>query len=151
MSTEPYIDIIATFPEVLRDFLRSESSVLGAIGAARVHLEEEPAGEKLPFVNLYYVRGGELNNNPRREADITYKIVAIGHSQIQAAQIAGFIYNALNKTKLALPDVWVNYWTRGYDWYLKGYSRANQKVYEAGRFYNFRVNETSIPTLRVLP
>lgn len=141
-----YIDILPSFEESLRDYLRNDPNLKGNV-QERVYINNPNAGERIPMIIVSHVTGGETNDSPRDAIDVTYKIEVFAENEPLARKIAGFVHRALHKRKLPLPVNWFTYWIRGYNWFSKAESKGNVKLYKAGRFYEFRANETTSPNI----
>lgn len=145
-----YIDIVSSFPIILRDYLRDHASLTPLTGS-RVFLDVTNA-ERMPLILINHERGGDKNDSPRGHVEVIYKITAISQDQQQAAIIAGTIHTILQSGDLisVLPEEWKSYYIRGYEWFLKPMYNATVKQYRSGRFYEFRLNETSFSDVRTL-
>ncbi len=142
------IDIQDILPFALRDYLRGNPA-LNVFVQGRVHLDNDYA-DQLPYVIITLANGGDVNDSPRRYAEVDYKIEAYSLDRLEASRVSGAVNKALNRQRIPLPQGWINYWTRSYNWTEKLLTHNSQKVYVIGRLYEIRANDSTLYEIRGL-
>lgn len=100
-----------------------------ALYGARIHKEQAPAKETMPYVVFYLASCTFDNDHPRRAFHAVYTAECVAETMAQARQGAGYIDEALNGYALPLEDGWTNYFSLA-----KGMRSLTENV-EKGQLY----------------
>lgn len=107
-------------------------------------------GQSYPYIDYTYVRGGEMNDSPRQEIDVTYLIVGRSDDYLKSIRLASEINNAMTKTKLALPVPYSTHWQSRDSFYSRKRNMGNFFEFGTGAYYHIKAHLTGDIDRRIL-
>lgn len=109
-----------------------------------------PPGQSYPYIDYTYIRGGELNDSPRQEIDVTYLIVGRSDDYLKSMRLASLINDAMTKTILALPVPYRTHWQSRDALYMRKRNMGNFFEFGYGAYYHIKAHLTGDIDRRIL-
>lgn len=121
--------------------LTGGTALISALGGTFIYSDGAPEAQALPYVVYSYQAGGPDNLTPSDSRSCLVYIRAYAASRQAAENIAGLIFDRLNKSTLTLTG-YTNYWTAcESEIALVEHDPAGVPTYVAGGMYRIKFDE----------
>lgn len=78
-------------------------------GQYRIFFEAAEGQTDTPYIKMSHVWGGDMNNAPSQEFDMTYTVSVVAKTAVTVGTLLGPIREQLHRQKLPYPDGWTDW------------------------------------------